>query len=569
MKSVKKERTKTKKKPMNKADKKAEKKGFKLSLFAMPITLSLIPLVLSVVIISVTSLYVTKNNLEKATKDTLYVTSNNLASYCHQNEITAINASNYFEYLDSLKEQKIEMAILIEGAVGTTSIKNENDFRVRDIPYEVSETGYYDKNVVIEGQTYYAYYMPIISDDGVIGMAFAGQLKNDVQATIVGTARIFVVIAIVLTILFSVMALIISRKLAKSFTTVGKNVNALSEGILKKQNTHSSFVKEMSALLSETGIMQENLNTTIGKVKDVSQGLVGNISEVTGLSESSSERAKRITSSIDELSSATMAMADNVQDINMQMIEIGNCVNDISGNVNQLYDSSETIVKSSGEAKENMDIILKNSEESVTAVNDITTQIKSTNDSIAEIDQAVELILSISEQTNLLSLNASIEAARAGEAGRGFAVVAEEIRHLSEQSAEGAEMIKNLAKTITDKSEKSVSLAEKVRSLIDMEQENLSRAQSKYEELSEEIDQSVTEIKSIAEKTDNLTAYKEKVIENVQGLSAISEENAASNEEVNSNIHEIISEVQTVNDNCGKMNSMAQELEKSVSYFQN
>ena len=569
MKSVKKERTKTNKKLMNKADKKAEKKGFKLSLFAMLITLSLIPLVLSVVIISVTSLYVTKNNLEKATKDTLYVTSNNLASYCHQNEITAINASNYFEYLDSLKEQKIEMAILIEGAVGTTSIKNENDFRVRDIPYEVSETGYYDKNVVIEGQTYYAYYMPIISDDGVIGMAFAGQLKNDVQATIVGTARIFVVIAIVLTILFSVMALIISRKLAKSFTTVGKNVNALSEGILKKQNTHSSFVKEMSALLSETGIMQENLNTTIGKVKDVSQGLVGNISEVTGLSESSSERAKRITSSIDELSSATMAMADNVQDINMQMIEIGNCVNDISGNVNQLYDSSETIVKSSGEAKENMDIILKNSEESVTAVNDITTQIKQTNDSIAEIDQAVELILSISEQTNLLSLNASIEAARAGEAGRGFAVVAEEIRHLSEQSAEGAEMIKNLAKTITNKSEKSVSLAEKVRYLIDMEQENLSRAQSKYEELSEEIDQSVTEIKSIAEKTDNLTAYKEKVIENVQGLSAISEENAASNEEVNSNIHEIISEVQTVNDNCGKMNSMAQELEKSVSYFQN
>ena len=241
MKSVKKERTKTKKKPMNKTDKKAEKKGFKLSLFAMLITLSLIPLVLSVAVISVTSLYVTRNKLEKATKDTLYVTSNNLASYCHQNEITAINASNYFEYLDSLKEQKIEMAILIEGAVGTTSIKNENDFRVRDIPYEVSETGYYDKNVVIEGQTYYAYYMPIISDDGVIGMAFAGQLKNDVQATIVGTATIFVVLAIILTILFSVMALLISKRLSKSFATVGKNVNALSEGILKKQNSQSSF----------------------------------------------------------------------------------------------------------------------------------------------------------------------------------------------------------------------------------------------------------------------------------------------------------------------------------------
>ncbi len=557
------------KKKKDKNIKKSEDKGLKFSLFAMLITLSLIPLVLSVGVISTTSLYVTQENLEKTTEDTLYVVANNLASYCYQNEITAMNASNYFEYIDSLKDQNIEMAILMEGAVGTTSIKNENDYRVREIEYEISETGYYNKNVVVEGQTYYAYYMPIISNDEVIGMAFAAQLKENVEKTIKNTAFIFVASAVVLVIVFAVIASLISKALSKSFNTVGRNVNALSKGILSKQKSQKSLVKEMNLLLSETGIMQQNLNETIGKVKDVSQGLVGNISEVTGLSESSSERARRITSSIDELSSATMAMAGNVQDINMQMIEIGNCVNDISGNVNQLYDSSENIVKSNNEAKDNMDIIMKNSEESVTAVNDIATQIKQTNDSIAEIDQAVELILSISEQTNLLSLNASIEAARAGEAGRGFAVVAEEIRHLSEQSAEGAEMIKNLAKTITDKSQKSVDLADRVRSLIMLEQENLGKTQKKYEELSDEIDQSVIEIKSIAEKTDNLTDYKEKVIENVQGLSAISEQNAASNEEVNSNIYEIISEVQMVNDNCGKMSGMAQELEKSVSYFRN
>jgi len=546
---------------------KKPKQGFKFSMFAMLITLSLIPLVLSVVIISGTSLQITKKNLEQSAQDTLYVVATNLASYCHQNEINAINASNYFEYLDSLKDKNIEMAILIDGAPGATSIKNENDFRIREIAFEISETGYYDKSVDVDGQIYYAYYMPISYDNEIIGMAFAGERQEDVTGAIQSTATIFVATAVILIIVFAIVALLFSRGLSKSFTTVGKNVNALSKGILSKQKASTSRVKEMSVLLSETNTMQENLSETIGKVKSVSQGLVGSISEVTELSESSSGRAKQITTSMEELSLSTMSMAENVQDINIQMIEIGNFVNDISGNVDQLYNSSENIVKSNNEAKDSMDTIMVNSKESVTAVNDIAAQIKQTNDSIAEIDQAVELILSISEQTNLLSLNASIEAARAGEAGRGFAVVAEEIRHLSEQSAEGAEMIKNLAKTITDKSQKSVGLADRVRSLILSEQENLAKAQKKYEELSEEINQSVNEIKSIAEKTDNLTESKEKVIENVQGLSAISEQNAASNQEVNANIYEIISEVQNVSDNCGKMNGMAQELQTSVSYF--
>ena len=216
-----------------------------------------------------------------------------------------------------------------------------------------------------------------------------------------------------------------------------------------------------------------------------------------------------------------------------------------------------------------MDLIMNNSEESVDAVADIEKQINETNNSIAQVDQAVELILSISQQTNLLSLNASIEAARAGAFGKGFAVVAEEIRRLSEQSAEGAEMIKNLAGTITEKSGRSVQLAQKVHALISLEQKNIAETQKKYEELSDEINRSVSDIRLIADKTEHLSLYKENVIDNVQNLSAISEENTASNEEVNANVSEIMSKVQTINENCEKMNEMAHELERSVSYFQN
>lgn len=556
--------------------KKREKRDFRFSLFSMLTMLSLIPLVLSIGIISVISLYVTKSNLEKEMQNTLHIVANNLASYCVENEITAINAGNYYEYLDSLKNQNIEMAIIAEGVPSTTSIKNDNDYRIREVEFEkdiiadrdeLLENGFYDEYVVIDDKVYYGYYVPIVSNGEIKAIAFAGELQDNITGATRSIVVTFVTIAIVLVVIFAVVALFFSRTLSKSFDVIEENVNALSRGILSKQKESKSAIREMSNLLAETGTMQQNLSSTIGKVKGVSQNLANNVEDVTKLSESSAHRAKQITTVMEELSQSTIGMAENVQDIDVQMMEIGSCIGEISENVEHLSESAENILRTNNEARINMNDIMENSRRSVSAVDNITSQIKQTNDAIMEIGGAVELILEISEQTNLLSLNASIEAARAGSNGRGFAVVAEEIRRLSEQSAEGAEMIKNLAREITEKSQKSVGLADQVNSLIRQEQESVAKTQLKYEELSRDIDESVVEIKSIAEKTDNLTSHKGRVINNVQSLSSISQKNAESSEEVSKNILEIITEVQEVNENCEKINNMAGELRESVSYF--
>lgn len=554
-----------------------KKERSKLSLFMIIVTFSLIPLVLSIAIISIISLNVTKNNLEKGVQDTLYIVANNLANYCNENEINAMNAGEYYDYLDSLKEHDIEMAIIAKDMPCATSIKNENDYRIREINFnedmiaggENIKNGYYDKNVLIDGKTYYAYYMPIQVDDTIIAMAFAGELQDNVIGATNSIITYFVGIAIFLVVLFMIIILIFSRNLSKSFRIAGRNINALSKGELCKQKEHTSSVKEMSNLLLFTKVMQETLYDTIGKVKDVSQRLTESICGVTQLSDNSANSANLITSSIDQLSQSATAMEDNVQNINIQMTEIGNCVNDIYENVEHLYSSSENILQTNNESKISMNVVMENSKKSVESVNDIATQIKQTNDSITEIDKAVELILTIAEQTDLLSLNATIEAARAGAQGKGFAVVAEEIRNLSQQSADGAEMIKNLAGTITEKSKKSVQLVDELYSLILIEQESVSTTQCKYEKHSNDINQSVREIKAIAEKTDNLTKYKEKVIESVRELSIISERNSASNQEVNSNVGKITSEVQLVNEHCDKMNQMSMELKSAVSYFHN
>ena len=130
------------------------------SLFLLLMLLALAPVVLATVILSTTSLHLTRTNLEGSVQTTLHVTADNLAKYCKENEITAMNASGYYEYLDSLKEEDLEMAILADGIPATTSIKNENDYRIREIPMDQDlvsgggTEGYYDKNVVIDGNAY-------------------------------------------------------------------------------------------------------------------------------------------------------------------------------------------------------------------------------------------------------------------------------------------------------------------------------------------------------------------------------------------------------------------------------
>ena len=140
-----------------------------MNFYAVLVGCSLIPLIISTVIISVFSSYIIKANLEKDAENALLIAANDLASYCYDNEITAMNATDYYEYIDSLQKHDIELAIIAEGTPCTTSIKNENGYRVREISLSLNieadrailENGYYDKNVMVDDNVYFGYYLPM------------------------------------------------------------------------------------------------------------------------------------------------------------------------------------------------------------------------------------------------------------------------------------------------------------------------------------------------------------------------------------------------------------------------
>lgn len=218
-------------------------------------------------------------------------------------------------------------------------------------------------------------------------------------------------------------------------------------------------------------------------------------------------------------------------------------------------------------AVKSMETVLNSSNRSSEIVERIVEQVQSTNDAISEINNAVNLIMSITSQTKLLSLNASIEAARAGEQGKGFAVVAEEIKNLSEQSAEGASTIQSIADNILGKSKESVVLAQEIREIIEHEQEDILGTQNDFEKLSESIEKNIEIAEAINQKTEQLGSIKEQILANITDLGSVSEENAASNQEITASVSGIAEAMKEIADGIDNIKSVSVELAELMKYF--
>ena len=203
-----------------------------------------------------------------------------------------------------------------------------------------------------------------------------------------------------------------------------------------------------------TGAIADSVNYTVEELR----GLVGRINSTAEQVSTASTAARDIAT---RLLSASEQQSREIKNTGEKVLKMAAQINEASRSAGE----SAKVARNSLEAAERGQRAVYNQ---IAGMNEIREQIQETakrikrlGESSQEIGEIVELISDITEQTNVLALNAAIQAATAGEAGRGFSVVAEEVQRLADRSAEAAKQIGALVRTIQTDTQDAVTAMER------------------------------------------------------------------------------------------------------------
>ncbi|MGJ4729078.1 methyl-accepting chemotaxis protein [Luteimonas sp. SDU101] len=206
-----------------------------------------------------------------------------------------------------------------------------------------------------------------------------------------------------------------------------------------------------------TGAIADSINFAVENLRD----LVGTINDTSAQVASSAQETQATAM---HLAEAAEHQAQEINSASTRITEIASSIDQVSRNSAESADVAQRSVqiatKGAGVVRETiagMDSIRDQIQET-------SKRIKRLGESSQEIGSIVELINDISEQTNILALNAAIQAASAGEAGRGFAVVADEVQRLAERASNATKRIETLVQTIQSDTNEAVSSMEQTTS---------------------------------------------------------------------------------------------------------
>lgn len=320
--------------------------------------------------------------------------------------------------------------------------------------------------------------------------------------------------------------------------------------VIKPVNALRNTMSDLREDSNLTRRLEISSNDELGQVSgafnhmmEMFQQIISHISSAT----QDLEQASTNTASIAEQTRADVGRQESeAEQVSQVMLELTSLVSEI---VNHTTSTVEKALEADQEANQGGSMM----QETVSSLNTLVDEVEKAASTISELEQAsanigdiLDAIKGISDQTNLLALNAAIEAARAGEHGRGFAVVADEVRTLAGRTEQSTQEISNLIETFRDDAQAAVKVMSSSCSLAhsSIEKTNIMNERlTVIRESINEITQMNSQISNIAEQQSHVAQESSRNIESINSIANQTaqgaNETANAGEQITSLSHEL------------------------------
>ncbi|UFJ43206.1 methyl-accepting chemotaxis protein [Brevibacillus humidisoli] len=389
-----------------------------------------------------------------------------------------------------------------------------------------------------------------------------GMVQNQLNQTLWHQVMIGLIVGVLFTLL-------IGWWIGRTLKPI-RDLSALTMQAAEGDLTVSAPVKSKD----ELGQLAHHFNTMIANVKGLItqiSGVSNQVSDASTLLNTSIEETtlttEQITSSIKQVATGADSQRQSSKESARAMEEMAAGIQRIAESATSVAETAQQVEKVSKQGNETVQTTEKQMDAIRETVSEAAHIVEKLGERSQEIGNILEVIVDISNQTNLLALNAAIEAARAGEHGRGFAVVADEVRKLAEQSRESSDQISLLIERIQEDMKNAIDSMQKGQTEVKIGSEVVRETGLAFQQIYQSIEVVSSQIQEVSASVEELSAGAEEVTASIEQLSTLAEEGSTYSASVAATADLQLATIQQLQSSSNHVKKLADDLKTEVRKF--